>query len=160
MSIAHAEATLEAFESEVPTPSEIRDSAHTQKQKLYPEPDQVEQWKRELIAEQGDVTPRPFVPEPLPKRRADDLPPQGSPEMFKLVAKRLGLGVPNATKWGKVSWGQIYAAMRELGYRLNSDQEALLTDAVLPPPPPENVITEADVEAALRELERRRESKS
>lgn len=51
-------------------------------------------------------------------------------KMMKEAAERLG--VPLSQLYTK-SWGQIYAAMKDLGYKLNGAQQEIMAGTTLPP---------------------------
>lgn len=145
LGVQHAEAVLEYFDHSCPTPREIRETAYNLKSRFQPEPDLRAKWE----AESGP--PAPFEPafqsgDPI-KHRLAELAAENR-EIWRRVKERLG-----KNDMTHVGWGTIYAAMRELGYPLTSEQARMIGGAVLPPRPETQEprrITQADIDAAKK----------
>ena len=142
VSLTHARAFLEIFDQQCPTPREIRDEALIHKGRMFPPPDPRVQWEKELEAE--GTKPGPVQFEPIKMTDSHLI-------MMKKAADRLDVPLH---KLKHFSFGQIFAAWEDLGYKLNGDQRKIREGATIPPRKPVvqqpgvRRITQADIDGA------------
>ncbi len=112
LSVGHARAIVESFEETFPTIKELRDVASN----LRPKFEQAENLRE--IWEMQYGKPDPLV-------LTGEVDTSNVREMWKKLRLKFTQPGEKWGGWALVSWRQIYMAMEELGYPLNSDQRAI-----------------------------------
>jgi len=116
VSVEHAVAILAKFTIAFPTVQEITDTGINLRPQFEPKCSQRAEWEREY----GQAAP--VAVDPLPRTAA-----QHHSLMWHRLKEHLSKKHEGVFPgWAKISWGETYRAMAELGYPLNSWQHSML----------------------------------